>query len=56
MEELYAESEIDSQGSRPIDPDTETVKTLSITGVLKTFVTRLELDRVHYPALNPHSS
>jgi len=51
MEELYAESVIGLQGSKPADPDTETVKTLNITGVLKTFIAHLELDRVHYPTL-----
>jgi hypothetical protein len=56
MEELYAESAIGLPGSKPVDPDTETVKTLNITGVLKSFVERLGLDRVHYPTLNPHFS
>jgi len=56
MEELYAESAIGLQGSKPVDPDTETVKTLNITGVLKTFAAYLDLDRVHYPTLNPHDS
>jgi len=51
MEALYAESAIGVHGSKPADPDTETVKTLNITGVLKTFVARLDLDGVHYPAL-----
>lgn len=52
MEELYTESFIGLPGSRPADPDTAPVRTLNITGVLKTLVTRLELDRIHYPVIS----
>lgn len=56
MEERYAEAVIGLQPGVSEDPYSETVKTLNITAVLNTFVTRLDLDRSHYPTLNPHFS
>ena len=52
MEELYDESYIGLPGNKPADPDTLTVKTLDITGVLKMFIARLELDQIHYPVFS----
>ena len=51
MEELYVETSIGSQAEPPSTPEIDTVKTLNMTGFLNSFVERMELDRMHYPAL-----
>jgi len=51
MEARYAESTIGLQGNTSADPDTEILRTLNITGVLNTFVKRLDLERYHYSTL-----
>ncbi len=56
MEELYTETEIGLQPDKSGVYDTNAVKTLHITGVLNNFVTRMDLDRSCYPALNLHIS
>ena len=52
MEELYVETSIGSQVEPPSTTEIDTVKTLNITGFLNGFVERMEIDGMHYPALN----
>jgi hypothetical protein len=52
MQELYTETAIHS-GTEPLPGlETHTAKTLSISGFLNRFVDRMNLDPVHYSALN----
>lgn len=53
MEELYAQTEIGLPSDKPAVAGTDVVKTLKINGVLNNFITRMDLDRSCYPALNP---
>ena len=53
MEELYAQTEIGILPDKPVVDGMYIVKILKINGVLNNFVTRMDLDRSCYPALNP---
>jgi hypothetical protein len=52
MEELYAESSIGTPSASGNSEEISNVKTLNITDVLDNFVSRMGLDRSHYPALS----
>jgi hypothetical protein len=52
MEELYEQTEIGLPPDKPAADGMHVVKTLKINGVLNNFVTRMDLDRSCYTALN----
>ncbi len=52
MKELYLETMIKSREEKISDSDVDIVNMLNITDVLNNFVTSLDLDRVHCPALS----
>ena len=53
-EELYAQTEIGLSPDKPAADGMHVVKTLKINEILNNFVTRMDLDRSCYPALNPN--
>ena len=53
MKELYVETSIGLKPEMPSTLDMITDKMLNITDVLNNFIKSLDLDRAHYPALNP---
>jgi len=52
MEELYTENLIGRQPDRSASKDKNSIKTLNITDLLDSFVTKMDLDRSHYPTLS----
>jgi hypothetical protein len=52
MQALYTETHIDSAGDPSLDLETNTAKTLNISGFLHRFVECMGLDVAHYAALN----
>ena len=53
IEELYTETVIGLPPDKPAADGMHVVKTLKINVVLNNFITRMDLDRSCYPALNP---
>jgi hypothetical protein len=52
VEELYTETSIGLQPDQLASQDKNIVNTLNITEILDRFVTQMDLDRDHYPALS----